>query len=284
MKQNRSQKFQNKSNRFQKTVWQWYHLNAPALPWRKTKNPYHIFVSEVMLQQTQIPRVLIKYPEFLKTFPTIQSLAKSPLRCVLSTWHGMGYNRRGLYLQQSAKQILQKHRGKIPKDISALDALPGIGPYSARAIACFAYGTCEPFIETNIRRAIIHEFFSKKEQVTDKEILQILQRIQPSGRQHEWYWALMDYGREALKHVPNANRKSKHYVKQTRFERSPRYIRAKIVSYLLENKKATEEELFLSLKKDPHLDYISQEDITRAFTNLVNERMVKRLGLFFRIT
>jgi len=283
MKQNKSQKLQNKSNEFQKTVWRWYRQNAPVLPWRKTKNPYHIFLSEVMLQQTQIPRVLIKYPQFLKLFPTIKALAKAPLRRVLSVWHGMGYNRRGLYLLQSAQQIMQKHNGIIPKDVSALDALPGIGPYCARAIACFAYGTCEPFIETNIRRVIIHEFFPRKNKVTDMEICNVLQKIQPSKHKREWYWALMDYGREALKGVPNANQKSKHYKKQSRFEGSPRYVRAKIISYLLENKKATEEELFLSLKNDRHLDAISQEDIARTMTILQKEELIKKSGLFFRI-
>ena len=283
MKQNKSQKLQNKSNEFQKTVWRWYRQNAPVLPWRKTKNPYHIFLSEVMLQQTQIPRVLIKYPQFLKLFPTIKALAKAPLRRVLSVWHGMGYNRRGLYLLQSAQQIMQKHNGIIPKDVSALDALPGIGPYCARAIACFAYGTCEPFIETNIRRVIIHEFFPRKNKVTDMEICNVLQKIQPSKHKREWYWALMDYGREALKGVPNANQKSKHYKKQSRFEGSPRYVRAKIISYLLENKKATEEELFLSLKEDRHLDGISQKDITQTCNSLQNEKLIKKRGLFFWI-
>ncbi len=275
-----------KCQNFQKTVWRWYRQNAPVLPWRKTKNPYYIFVSEVMLQQTQIPRVLVKYPEFLRAYSTIEALAKAPLRHVLSVWRGMGYNRRALYLGQSAQRIIEKHNGTIPKDISTLDTLPGIGPYSARAIACFAYGICEPFIETNIRRVIIHEFFPKKENVSDKEILQVLKNIQPPKHQRdqrEWYWALMDYGREALKHVPNANRKSKHYAKQSKFEGSPRYVRAKIISCLLENKKATGEELFLSLKEDHHLDAISQEDIARTIANLKKEKLVRKLGLFFRI-
>lgn len=268
---------------FQKKIWQWYYLYAPDLPWRKTHNPYHIYISEVMLQQTQIPRVLIKYPVFLKTFPTIQSLAASSLSRVLSAWHGMGYNRRGLYLQRSAKIIVRDHKGKIPKEISALDALPGIGPYSACAIRCFAYGICEPFIETNIRRAVIHTFFPKEEQVPDIKILEILNTLQPKTNMREWYWALMDYGRDALKHIPNPNRKSKHYAKQSRFEGSSRYVRAKIISYLLTNKKATEEELFLSLKQDHFLPDISHEDITRTLISLKKESLIKTVGIFFRI-
>ncbi|TSC80073.1 MAG: A/G-specific adenine glycosylase [Parcubacteria group bacterium Gr01-1014_29] len=271
------------SQSLRRKIREWYRRHAPRFPWRETADPYHIFISEVMLQQTQIPRVLIKYPEFIKTFPTIQFLARAPLSRILSAWHGMGYNRRGLYLQQSAHIILREHKGNIPKDISVLDALPGIGPYSARAIACFAYDICEPFIETNIRRVIIHEFFPKKEHVHDEKILQVLQHIQPSRCQREWYWALMDYGREALKGVPNANRKSKHYAKQSRFEGSPRYIRAKIISYLLENKKATAEQLHASLKKDKHLTKLVESDVRRVLTRLQKEHLVMLSGVTFRI-
>lgn len=254
------------------------------MPWRRTRNPYHIYISEVMLQQTQIPRVLVIYPKFLKTFPTIQSLAASPLSRILSAWHGMGYNRRGLYLQQSAKIIMREYKGNIPKDISALDALPGIGPYSARAIACFAYGICEPFIETNIRRVIIHEFFPRKKKVLDTEILRTLRDIQPLPReQREWYWALMDYGRDALKDIPNANRRSKHYTKQSKFEGSSRYIRAKIISYLLENKKATAEELHTSLKQDAHLSNLSKPVAKNMIAGLKKEKLIVKSGLFFLI-
>lgn len=272
-----------KRQNFQKTIWRWRQRNTIALPWRKTKNPYHVFVSEVMLQQTQISRVLIKYPQFLNIFPSTETLAKAPLRRVLSVWRGMGYNRRGLYLQQSAQHIMEKHGGKIPRDISALDALPGIGPYSARAVACFAYGACEPFIETNIRRVIIHEFFPKKEQVRDGEILQVLQKIQPSQHKREWYWALMDYGRDAFHHVPNPNRKSKHYAKQSKFEGSTRYIRAKIISYLLENKKATVKQLHASLKNDKHLNTLSPRAVKNTLAGLQKEKLVTKTGLFFGI-
>lgn len=271
--------------RFQYKIWNWYRENAPSLPWRETHNPYHIFISEVMLQQTQIPRVLQKYPLFLKKFPTLQSLAKAPLRTVLATWHGMGYNRRALYLKHAAEQMYTHAAGTLPRNEEQLRALPGIGPYTARAILCFAYDICNPFIETNIRRVIIHEFFPNQEKVSDIDILKILQYIQPqaSSLQCEWYWALMDYGRDALQKVPNPNHKSRHYVKQTKFEGSPRYIRAKLISYLLTNKKATEEELFLSLKEDQHLADISPEDITRTLGVLKKENLIKKSRPFFSI-
>ena len=272
-----------KRQKFIKKIQHWHSVNKPDLPWRKTKNPYHVLVSEVMLQKTQISRVLIKYPRFLKAFPTIQSLANAPLRRVLSVWQGMGYNRRGLYLQKAAKEIMQKHGGNVPKDVSLLDMLPGIGPYSARAIACFAYGACEPFIETNIRRVIIYEFFPRKKKVPDTEILQVLRQIQPPCFQREWYWALMDYGREGLKHIPNANRNSRHYVKQSKFEGSPRYIRAKIISYLLENKKATMEEIHASLEKDKYLTWLKNTDMHRMLVRLQNEHLIAGSKGIFRI-
>lgn len=285
MKQRQSQKFLQKSVVFKKTVWQWYRQHAPVLPWRETKNPYHIFVSEIMLQQTQIPRVLKTYPQFLRAFPTTKALAKAPLRRVLSVWHGMGYNRRGLYLQQGAKEIVKTHDGKIPKDISTLDALPGIGPYSARAVACFAYGICEPFIETNIRRVIIHEFFPHEDKVADKEILIVLEHLQPQtpSLQREWYWALMDYGREALKKFPNANQKSKHYAKQSKFKGSPRYIRANIISYVLKNKKATTKELWVSLREDVYLKNISASRVEHALKGLIKQKLITQSKNIFLI-
>ncbi len=265
-------------------IWKWYRMRAPKLPWRETREPYHVFVSEIMLQQTQIPRVLEKYPLFLKQFPTIPVLARAPLSRVLAVWRGMGYNRRALYLKHAAKIMTSEHAGTVPKTEERLRTLPGVGPYSARAILCFAHNICKPFIETNIRRVIIHEFFPRKKKISDKEILAVLEELQPEKNQREWYYALMDYGRDALKRVPNPNRNSKHYIKQSKFEGSPRYIRAKIISYLIEHKKATEEELFLSLKGDRHLDALSQEDIARTCANLQKEELIKKRGLFFKIS
>lgn len=267
-----------------KKIWQWYKTHPVHLPWRTTRDPYAILVSEVMLQQTQIPRVLMKYPLFLKRFPTIKHLARANLSSVLLAWRGMGYNRRALYLKKTAEEIQKKYAGNLPSDEASLRSLPGIGPYTARAIRCFAFGLCEPFIETNIRRVIIHEFFPDGNKVSDTVILEVLAAIQPKTKTREWYYALMDYGRDALKGTPNANRRSKHYTKQSRFEGSMRYIRAKIISYLIANKKATAEELFLSLKEDRHLEILSQEDISRAYTTLLKEGLVRQSGNFFRIS
>ena len=137
---------------FQHIILAWHKTNRKDLPWRKTKNPYKILVSEMMLQQTQISRVLPKYKEFLKEFSSLKTLAKAPQSKLLKTWQGLGYWRRALYLQETAKIIEKECQGKFPRDPAVLEALPGIGPYTARALACFAFNSKEAFIDTNIRR------------------------------------------------------------------------------------------------------------------------------------
>ena len=272
-----------KERYFRNNIRHWYRNNAPVLSWRETRDPYAIFVSEVMLQQTQIPRVQEKYPLFLKTFPTILNLANAPLARVLSAWQGMGYNRRGMYLKRAAEIMQTEHGGTVPKTVRELESLPGIGPYSARAIRCFAHGLCEPFIETNIRRVIIHEFFPKNVSVSDNDILKVLSYVQPRTKKREWYYALMDYGRDGLKHVPNPNRRSKGYKKQSKFEGSNRYIRAQIIKYILANKKATADELFMSLIQDKNIVGLSNNKFTVILATLEKDSLLKKIKMKYSI-
>ena len=193
-----------------------------------------------MLQQTQVSRVLEKYPEFLREFPTIQALAEAPLSRVLSVWQGMGYNRRALALKRLAEEVATKHKGKIPRGRTELEALPGIGLYTAGAVRAFAFNEPEVFIETNIRRVFIHHFFSSKREVNDKEILPLVEMTLEHERPREWYWALMDYG----SHLPkiaksNPNKKSRHYVQQKPFEGSHRQFRGKVLKFLTAQGKCT---------------------------------------------
>lgn len=269
------------SQAFKRDVWQWYWAHTPGLPWRMTRDPYRIFVSEVMLQQTQIPRVLEAYPRFLQRFPTLSHLAAAPFSRVLKEWQGMGYNRRALYLKKAARIIEEQYQGKIPRSEQALHSLPGIGAYSARAILCFAYGDCKPFVETNIRRVIIHTFFPGKKNVSDEKILLVLQHVRPQRNQREWYWALMDYGRDALKHIPNPNRRSKGYMKQSRFEGSPRYTRAKIIQYLLKHKKAAVGPLARDIASDRNVN--NTHHIPSLLISLVKEGLIQKSGRFYSI-
>lgn len=221
------------------------------LPWKKTRDPYRILVSEVMLQQTQVSRVLPKYTEFLNAFPSVKSLAKAPDAKLLKVWQGLGYWRRAKYLQAAAQKIVKdlslsllfgvrrKRAAGLPAEASAkagpgtlLEALPGVGPYTARAVACFAFGDCEPFIDTNIRRVYLHFFFPNQKSVSDESIRKIAQRALYKKDPRIWHYALIDYGATVLKDK-KINRRSRHYAKQSQFEGSFRALRSSVVQLLL---------------------------------------------------
>ncbi|MBU6415244.1 A/G-specific adenine glycosylase [Patescibacteria group bacterium] len=225
-----------KFKEFKAEVWNYYRGHKRDLPWRRTKNPYRILVSEIMLQQTQVSRALIKYPQFIKRFPNFQALATASIKDVLKEWQGLGYNRRALALKRAAEIVVEKHRGELPRDLASLEALPGIGQSTAGAITAFSYGIAEPFIETNIRRAYIHFFFQRKEKVHDKEILKLVTKTIDKKNPREWYWALMDYGAMLGALPKNPNQKSVHYAKQSRFVGSDRELRGKILKLLLAKK------------------------------------------------
>jgi A/G-specific adenine glycosylase len=204
------------------------------MPWRDEPTPYNVVVSEVMLQQTQVSRVLEKYPPFVAAFSDFAALATAPTPAVLAMWQGLGYNRRALNLQRLALVVAHQFGGKLPRATTDLAKLPGIGPGTAGAIAAFAFNEPVPFIETNIRRAFIHHFFSDQEKILDSELLPIIEIALDHANPREWYYALMDYGAHLAKTVPNPNRRSSHYVRQSKFEGSDRQIRGAIVRLLLE--------------------------------------------------
>lgn len=219
---------------FQAQIWAFYrHSGRQNLPWRKTKNPYKILVSEIMLQQTRVSRVLEKYPEFLRIFPDVETLARASLSEVLIVWQGMGYNRRALALKRMAEKIVAEHKGKIPRERNELEELPGVGPYTAGAVCAFAFNEPEIFIETNIRRIYIHHFFPNKMVVSDMEIFPIVKRTLDTNNPREWYWALMDYGSQLPKVIKkNPNVQSKHHTNQSVFRGSLRELRGKIIRTL----------------------------------------------------
>lgn len=196
-----------------------------------------------MLQQTRVPRVLLKYPLFLHRFPTPRTLARSPLREVLKAWQGMGYNRRALHLKRLAEILVREHAGKVPSDAEALRRLPGIGSNTAGAIRAFAFNKPSIFIETNIRRVFLHHFFPRRVHIPDARIMELVRRTLPRSDFRGWYSALMDYGALALQKKSNPNRRSAHYARQTPFQGSPRQIRGKIVAALIENDSASPREL-----------------------------------------
>lgn len=235
---------------FQDTVWGYYKTHKRSFPWRNTKNPYNILVSEVMLQQTQVTRVKGYYSTFLKEFPTPKDLARAPLSKVLTKWKGLGYNRRAVNLQKACKEVVEKYKGSFPKNYNELIPLPGIGQSTAGAVMNFSYNIPTPFIETNIRSVYLHFFFKNKTKITDKEIIKLVEKTQDTTNPREWYYALYDYGTMLKTTFGNQNTKSKHYKKQSVFKGSNRELRANMLFYILNKKKVSIEELILEFKKD----------------------------------
>lgn len=182
---------------FQDKVLGYYFANKRNLPWRNTKDPYRILVSEVMLQQTKVRRVIPKYKAFLRKFPTPQALAQASLKDVLVLWQGLGYNRRAKMLHEAARCVVKEYNGKLPLDRETLETLPGVGPYTAGAICVFAYNQPTVIIETNIRSVYLHFFFKGKESVSDRDILRCIGESLYVDNPMEWYSALMDYGSNA---------------------------------------------------------------------------------------
>lgn len=225
---------------FQKIVREYYREHKRDLPWREKKpNAYHILVSEVMLQQTQAGRVVGKFEEFIKRFPTVSILAHARLSGVIRAWQGLGYNRRALYLHHAAQRIVKEHRGKVPHDPTLLEQLPGIGHYTARAIATFAYNEPHIFIETNIRSVYIHHFFPLREQIRDAELLPLIEGTLDISNSRQWYAALMDYGAYLKLQEVNPSRKSAHHIRQKSFKGSEREVRGALLRALARERRKT---------------------------------------------
>ncbi len=251
---------------FRRRVWAHYKKHGRhTLPWRKSHNLYRILVSEVMLQQTQVDRVIPFYRAFLKQFPTALALAKAPLSEVLVAWQGLGYNRRAKMLHEAAKEMTQHG---VPKDVAGLEKLPGVGPYTARAVAAFAWNEDGIVIETNIRTAVIAHFFPRRQKVTDAEISEVLERALPRGKSGEWYGALMDYGASLKRSGIALNAKTKTYAKQSQFKGSLREVRGAILRELAKGPK----------KESALLEIIGAErleQVTRALRALLMEKFIK---------
>ncbi len=214
----------------QDLVWDYYAQHARDLPWRHEPfDAYQILVSELMLQQTQVSRVIPKYQAFIKLFPTIKQLAEASLAEVLIAWSGLGYNRRAKYLHQAAKQ-LETHFE--PWTLTDLTACKGIGNNTAGAVLTYAYNSPNPFIETNIRTVMIHHLFSERENIDDKELLPVVHQLIDQQHPREFMWAMMDYGSFLKANHGNSARFSKHHTKQSKFEGSWRQLRGQVIKQL----------------------------------------------------
>ncbi|NTU73359.1 A/G-specific adenine glycosylase [Candidatus Roizmanbacteria bacterium] len=252
---------------FKKTVGEYYQVNKRRLPWRETTDPYAIVVSEIMLQQTQVKRVLEKYPAFLMRFPDFSALAQASLKDVLQEWQGMGYNRRGKYLKQIAEIVTSQFQGVLPASPEIVDSFPGIGRATACSICAFAFNQSTVFIETNIRRVFIHHFFKDEQEIADEQLMPLVEAALDKENPREWYYALMDYGTYLAKVVENPNKRSRHYAVQSRFEGSDRQIRGEILRALLSSTRSRESIL---------LSYNGQsERVARILDQMIGEGIVR---------
>ena len=263
---------------FRKLIYSTYEREGRSFPWKENTEPWGIFVSELMLHQTQAERVVPFWKRWMEKWPSPAALAKAPLEEVLREWSGLGYNRRAKYLKESALIIERDFGGVVPETPEVLVKLPGIGPYTAGAIACFAYNHPSLFIETNIRRVMLHFFFYEKEGISDREIMPIMGETLDRENPRKWYWALMDYGAGLKKLAINPNRRSAHYYRQNAFKGSLRQIRGSIVRCLVSGGNAKAGELFARLDVP-----VEKEDFYRALEALISDSLVAEEKGVYRI-
>ncbi len=304
---------QKQIKQFQKEILEWYKVNKRNLPWRSDREPYHILISEVMLQQTQVGRVIPKFNEWIKLFPTVQSLAKASTADVLRAWSGLGYNRRAIYLKKSAEKIVNYSSNEVrssrirsnnkeilnqvqddetrdvlwPKTEKELRKLPGIGEYTARAILCFAFNEQIAVVDTNIRKVILtriknYELGIKQKKtdsgqarMTKKEVQEIAEMLLPKGKAYEWNQALMDYASSRLRHIKIGFGEAK----QSTFKGSNRYYRGYIMKALVTENSLTISEIHKRLENE-----ISKEKLEEIIKGLIKEGMIERDRQVLRIS
>jgi len=281
MKQNINPPFNIKSEKaigkFRAAILNHYSEHGRVLPWRSTDNPYYIFVSEFMLQQTQVERVLKKYGPFIEAFPDFLTLHNARLQRVLSVWQGLGYNRRCLYMKMCASLIQQRYNGWLPDSVETLIQLPGIGRSTASALVTFSYNKPTVFLETNIRTVFLHFFFPEKQKVSDSAILPLIERTLDVQNPRTWYYALMDYGTMLKSSMRNLNKRSTTYRKQSPFEGSKRQVRGKVLKILIAEPHLSAYEIALRVNNDP-------SKVRKILFELGTEGFIRKNGKMYRIS
>jgi A/G-specific adenine glycosylase len=220
-------------DRLQARILDWYAVNRRDLPWRRTADPYAILVSEIMLQQTQVSRVVSRYRDFLTAYPRLEALSRAPLDDVLRLWKGLGYNNRARRLRDCAAAAVTSAAGRpaaLPRDVEGLLELPGIGPYTARAVLIFAHNDDLAAVDANVRRVLTHELDLSSD-LSDTRLQAIADEVLPPGRSRDWHNALMDYGALLLtaRRTGIAPR-----TRQGAFEGSRRWYRSRLLQALLD--------------------------------------------------
>lgn len=248
------------------------------LPWRVAEpggafDPYKIMVSELMLQQTQVPRVIPKYEAFLRQFPTVRSLAEARLGDVLIAWQGLGYNRRAKFLWLAAQKLVGEYGGNLPNDQRALEGLPGVGSNTAGAILAYAFNEPVVFIETNIRTVYIHHFFKDGINVPDAAIRVAVGETLDRQNPRAFYWSLMDYGVYLKQAVGNVSRASKAYTKQSKFAGSARQVRGRALRLLAAG----------ALSEAALLDALGDDRAVAILADLTAEGLIQMVNDYYRL-
>jgi A/G-specific adenine glycosylase len=261
---------------FREKVWGFYRAQGRHnLPWRPPSlqirkgvlDVYPVMVSEIMLQQTQVSRVLPKFQEWMKQFPNLKTLAEASRKDVLSLWQGLGYTRRAKFLHEAAQEII---KNRLPKTVAGLESLPGIGHYTARAIATFAWDESYAFVETNIRTVYINHFFKNKEMVTDTEILEVAEQTLDTKYPREWMYALMDYGSYLKSQGKAHNGKANGFTRQSKFKGSVREVRGAIMKFFTQK-----ENLTLRDKKEFEKQF-DEKRVVEALQGLVKDGLIQQ--------
>ena len=246
------------------------------MPWRKNRTPYRVYISEIMLQQTGIARVSAKYQHFLTRFPSFAALAEAPLQDVVSIWKGLGYNRRALALHKSARIIVDRFAGVMPRSIEELTSLPGVGQATASAVLVYSFDAPLAFIETNVRRVFLHFLFPGEKRVKDAQLLPFVEKALDRENPRDWYYALMDYGTMLARTTENPNRRSAHYTRQSKFEGSNRQLRGQILEAMLSLHDGTAGQIARAVAT---LTGAKDERFPGALHELLAEGFLKREGL-----
>lgn len=260
---------------FQELVWEKGRELYRGMPWRDDTRPYYVLVSELMLQQTQVDRVIPKFNAFIARFPDEKSLATASLADVLMLWSGLGYNRRAKFLHETAKKIMTDFSGSFPQSREEILSLPGVGPGTAGAIMTYAFNKPIPFIETNVRTVYFHHFFTDGEKVSDTEIAPIIERTLDADHPREFYWALMDYGTWLKKNGAGRITQSKHYKKQSPLKGSVRELRGAIIKQL-----AMDDVPMIDLQKQ----YTDDERFAAALNGLLADGLVTATNSILHLT
>ena len=252
---------------FQELLWEKGRELYRDMPWRDDTRPYYVLVSELMLQQTQVDRVMPKFEAFIARFPDEAALAAASLAEVLTLWSGLGYNRRAKYLHDAAKMIMTECGGKFPATYDELVKLPGVGLNTAGAIMAYAYNQPVVFIETNVRTVYFTHWFSDQAEVHDREVRAAVEATIDREHPREFYWALMDYGSWLKRQGSARLTQSRHYKKQAPLKGSLREVRGQLIKLLAV---ADVPEVELAAR------YAGDERFAPALAGLVGDGLVSR--------